>query len=285
MAQTKTHIRKTSNKHSDWDGSLPRRCDYCGATESEQIDKPQCFNVPARKSKINKRILSVTIKRMLDDSPDTSYLGEYGNEAESEYSIDRAHFEDCNSVTGNGPKLDRIAACLEKLAQKEKNCFGDSPEFKSLQEAYDELQQIADNFDDCDCGERGDMKRGQYRYFNPNWKNYKGLEEAEIRKYCLQDYERMESLNRGDFCFIGIMAEAKIGIPQGLPQTKTGQSYLLQTLTSGGLYGIESDSDKEYVASEEKNQLDELKDVLMGMGFSQRAISTAFKNVEHKDAF
>jgi hypothetical protein len=39
----------------------------------------------------SKRIHKVTIKRMVDDSPDTSWLGEYSDKATSEYSIDREH--------------------------------------------------------------------------------------------------------------------------------------------------------------------------------------------------
>ena len=47
--------------------------------------------------KNSKRILSVTVKRMVDDSPDTSWLGEYSDTRKSEFSIDRAHAEDCAS--------------------------------------------------------------------------------------------------------------------------------------------------------------------------------------------
>jgi hypothetical protein len=36
-----------------------------------------------------KRIHKVTIKRTVDDSPDTSWLGEYSNDSASDYSIDR----------------------------------------------------------------------------------------------------------------------------------------------------------------------------------------------------
>ena len=111
-----------------------------------------------------------------------------------------------------------------------------------------------------------------------------GNTAEDVRKYTRQDYERMERLNRGDWCYIGISAEAEIGIPQGKPHPVTGQSYLTQRLHSGGLWGIESDSDEKYIADEEKNQLAELKDVLLGFGFSRRAIASAFKNVERKDA-
>ena len=52
-----------------------------------------------RIAKTGNRILSVVIRRMYDESPDTSWLGEYSNSRESEFSIDRAHSEDCASVS------------------------------------------------------------------------------------------------------------------------------------------------------------------------------------------
>jgi hypothetical protein len=47
--------------------------------------------------KPSKKILTVTIKHLIDESPDTSYLGEYSNKAASDYRIDRKHAEDCPS--------------------------------------------------------------------------------------------------------------------------------------------------------------------------------------------
>src|SRR5205823_3422925 len=48
-------------------------------------------------SKTSKQILSVSIKHLIDESPDTSHLGEYSNHADSDYTIDRKHAEDCPS--------------------------------------------------------------------------------------------------------------------------------------------------------------------------------------------
>src|ERR1700677_2990868 len=52
-----------------------------------------------------KRIAKVTIKRLTDESPDTSYLGEYSNRAESDYAIDRRHSLDCPVNSGTDGKL------------------------------------------------------------------------------------------------------------------------------------------------------------------------------------
>ncbi len=168
------------------------------------------------KKRTGKRILKITIKRMIDESPDTSWLGEYSQRSTSEFSIYR------DSAIG----------------------------------------------------------RNEYRYFNPSFNyvdnNGQVLPEytaEQVRKYVRQDYERMESLNRGDWCFIGVVAEAEVWNPK---------TQVVQKIHSGGLWGIESDSEEGYIKEEENNQLAELRTELLAYGFRSRAISKAFENVEHK---
>jgi hypothetical protein len=89
----------------------------------------------------------------------------------------------------------------------------------------------------------------------------------------------MERLNRGDWCFIGIRAEAEIQLfHKPVHSLDPGQTSI-QTLTSGGLWGIESDSDREYLESVEQEELADLKTQLLVLGFSKRAISNAFKSI------
>lgn len=83
----------------------------------------------------------------------------------------------------------------------------------------------------------------------------------------------MESLHRGDWCYIGITAQAEV-VVEGV----------CQTIHSGGLWGTESDSDKAYLAEIETEQLGELRTQLHALGFSKRAIATACHNVERQDA-
>ncbi len=139
----------------------------------------------------------------------------------------------------------------------------------------------------CDCGKRGDRTSHEYRYFNPNHGNYKGSPHEEIRKYTRQDYERMESLNRGDWCYISIRAQAQVVVSEPANcltrRNLSVASGIVQTITSGGLWGIESDNDKSYLESVEKDELSDLREQLKALGFSSRAISTAFKNVERKE--
>jgi hypothetical protein len=128
--------------------------------------------------------------------------------------------------------------------------------------------------DGCDCGERGDAERGEFRYFNGCVENYKGESPEDIRKYVRQDYERMERLQRGDWCFVGIRAEAEILIP-------SGDASIVQEITSGGLWGVESDSDRDYLSEIETEELASLREQLRAVGFSIRAITTALKTLTH----
>lgn len=71
--------------------------------------------------------------------------------------------------------------------------------------------------------------------------------------------------------YIGITAEAEITL------TDARDGAPVQTIHSGGLWGIESDSDSKYLASVEQEELANLRGQLHALGFSQRAISAAFR--------
>jgi IMP cyclohydrolase len=231
------------------------------------------MNNQTASKRIAKRISKVTVKRMVDTDPDTSYLGEYSNDAETEYAIDRKHSQDCQNLEENHrqavDQLERVIAYLETVRQA-----GEPPEnvyWSAADESQDVLIELQDELQECDCN-GGDMERNEYRYFNGNVENYPGNTPEDIRKYVRQDYERMERLNRGDWCYIGIRAEAKIMIDN-----------VCQKITSGGLWGVESDSSREYFAEIEAEELYELRKQLTAVGFSKRAIATACKNIERMD--
>jgi len=67
--------------------------------------------------------------------------------------------------------------------------------------------------------------------------------------------DRREAFQRGDFSFVGVRAEAEVVI-----------EGVVQTLTSGGLWGIESDSDKEYIEDVALEEYDSLRDILKSVG-------------------
>lgn len=88
--------------------------------------------------------------------------------------------------------------------------------------------------------ERGDAGRNEYRYFIPA--RAANAQEAE------QDYDRMEAYNRGDWHMVGIYAQATVLVPDQFG------NFNVQQIRSGGLWGVESDSDMDYrrqTASEE----------------------------------
>ena len=115
---------------------------------------------------------------------------------------------------------------------------------RSMEEFYEKLP------DETEIPSRG----REYRFFKP----YAGGEESGTKDYYtygLQDFERMEGLNNGDWRFVGIVAEASVLAP-------TEESYFrTETLSSGGLWGIESDSG-DYLKEVAKEQIDDLKDHL-----------------------
>jgi hypothetical protein len=230
--------------------------------------------IDAMTKRISKRIEQVTLKRMTDDSPDTSYLGEYSDRAKTDYAIDRAHADDCPSLEHN--HADTVEA-LEHVLQyldSQRTTEGDNPDSIYWEPLDDAIGLIADTqseAQECTCS-GGDMERGEYRYFNGCVENYKGESPADIRQHIRQDYERMESLHRGDWVYIGLRAEAQVVV-----------DGMVQEITSGGLWGIESDSGREYLAEVETEELASLRQQLRALGFGTRAISTAFKNVEHAD--
>ena len=119
-----------------------------------------------------------------------------------------------------------------------------------------------------DRQERGDMGRNEFRYFNPAMSG----EQTGNPESPEQDYQRMESLNAGQWCFIGIIAKAELRNPA---------TSVTQVVRSGGLWGIESDSEKDYLASVEKGQLAELRAELLAFGIGPRGIAHAFKSVQH----
>lgn len=148
------------------------------------------------------KIESIKVKRLLDEHPDTSCIGEYTDDP-NDWSICRC--------------------CGEYLTN-------------------------------CDDEHEIPRKCRNYRFFLP----YAGGEKqgtADYQKYGKQDYDRMESLNGGNWCFIGVQAEAEVSYP--VAGGSNGHRRL-ETFTSGGLWGIESDSDDDYLAETENEQLTDL---------------------------
>ena len=69
--------------------------------------------------------------------------------------------------------------------------------------------------------------------------------------------DRKEEFERGDFSFVGVRAEADVVI-----------EGVVQTLTSAGLWGIESDSGEEYIEDTALEEYEGLRDILKAVGVS-----------------
>ena len=78
----------------------------------------------------------------------------------------------------------------------------------------------------------------------------------QVKQWIRQDTQRLNSYG-DDWVNYGCMAEAVVSYPI----SKQGDRRL-ETLTSGGLWGIESDSDDSYKTEIAKEQIEELKDHL-----------------------
>jgi hypothetical protein len=87
---------------------------------------------------------------------------------------------------------------------------------------------------------------------------------GSLRKTAQHYYEeeqyRIESYNDGNWCMLGCYALCKVYIPQG------EKYFSMQTFRSGGLWGIESDSGREYTRSVEQTEIEDLKSILVALG-------------------
>jgi len=108
-----------------------------------------------------------------------------------------------------------------------------------------------------DREEKGDRRHGERRYF-VGGANYVGEPEVEARKYALQDYARMESYNRGEWTTLGISVEADV-------EVKIDSGLIIQTVASGGLWGVESDGDDAHRREVAGEQLAELQEILSAL--------------------
>jgi hypothetical protein len=129
-----------------------------------------------------------------------------------------------------------------------------------------------------DRQETGHWKHGEYRYFVPavakGQINYDStLSDEEREKYANQDHERMESLEDGKWYMLGVQAVCRLKISYD-----GGKNWHLQDIHSGGLWGIESDSEESYIKEQEDEQLDELKRLVVTLGVPQEVADEEFKH-------
>ena len=75
-------------------------------------------------------------------------------------------------------------------------------------------------------------------------------------EYARQDEERLNAYKRGEWEMICIKAVATVHIPI------FDNAIRVHTIDSGGLWGVESDNDESYLQEIEKDQINEVKEIL-----------------------
>ena len=77
--------------------------------------------------------------------------------------------------------------------------------------------------------------------------------------------EQLAAYQNGDFTFVGVRAEAEVVI-----------EGVVQTLTSGGMWGVESDS-KEYIEEVAVEEYAALREILTSIGVSTSQVPVGDK--------
>jgi hypothetical protein len=206
------------------------------------------------------RIESARIERVADYDADTSTIGEY-TDKRTDWAICRHCGEYVAIAEKDNERADEIETEIIDLENEENYEAADNSE------AIRELKRELDSLDLHTC----QKSSREYNYFTP----YAGGETPgteDYQKYGKQDFKRMEGLNNGDWNFIGIIAKAEI----------ITESGTIQTIRSGGLWGIESDAGT-YLDEVAQEELENLRAELTALGFGKRSINYAFKNVETVD--
>jgi hypothetical protein len=207
------------------------------------------------------QIIAIRGEMVIDESPDTSYLGEYSDQP-AEWAIVRETGEFCHKVYQRQRLIADIQDRIDDYHDYDyygKYLDSDSEYEKRL---LIRLKNIRAS------GETSFPSRGrEYVFFHPYASGEKPGTK-EYRKYAMHDFQRMRSYCNGDWCFIGIVAKAQI---------RNNETHVVQTLHSCGLWGIESDSG-DYLNEVAKEQLHSLKYELLALGIGERAIQYALKN-------
>lgn len=205
------------------------------------------------------RILNVALVTRYDESPDTSYIGEYTNSADNGVMV----AETGEFYSDVRRRLMIINKCWE--------LSGDHAAEENLERAkywYTKAERLEKKWEDLN--NLGSDRR-RCSFFRP----YAGGEPVgskDWREYAKQDWQRITAYNECRWCLVGVIAEAEITL---------GGSDVVQRITGGGLWGIESDSGDACFAEIDAHELAGLKTELAALGFGGRAIAEAFKNVKH----
>ena len=116
---------------------------------------------------------------------------------------------------------------------------------------------------------RGDCRQNEYPYFIAAM----SAEDTGNPQSVEQDYQRAEAFNRGEWSYMGVRAVAVVEV-----------LGVRQTVTSGSVWGLESDSDDGDFAEVGAGELDSLHDILAELGFTGKDIDAAMSGVNRAGA-
>lgn len=114
----------------------------------------------------------------------------------------------------------------------------------------------------------------EYRFFKPEAGGEKPGTE-DFRKYGLQDWERAEALERCEWCYLRVWAEARV-----VARFEGGNCGTMQRIRSSGTGGIPSDDDYADVVDDE---LGSLKAELLAFGMEENEIDAAIAAMKKKE--
>ena len=95
-------------------------------------------------------------------------------------------------------------------------------------------------------------------FLQQDYAEVKNIKERE--KYLKQDKERLNAYNNNEFDFLGISAKAEVSYEMDNVYPKGNRR--IEWLSSGGLWGIESDCGEKELKQVEDEQLENLKEHL-----------------------
>jgi len=206
-------------------------------------------------------IEQVRIKRMIDNDPDTSYLGRYTDDI------------------GPGVVIRKYDEFYERIpTEMERDSNGrfigkeepDIPLYSNEYVGFRPANHIPHNPDNWKHVSRADKKAVREKFGS--------LKKADYA-YALEDYNRFEGLTRGDWYYIGIEVDATVSI------SVAGRCLNSIVVQSGGLWGIESDSGDVEINDIISDEKESLRKELQSMGFPDDQIDAAFKGAVVKSEF
>jgi hypothetical protein len=180
------------------------------------------------------------IEWQYDDSPDLSYLGEYTDQP-GEWQVDRKEGRLLGEYIENETEWMEEPATQIKADELEADGMEVNWNYDEREDGTTVCSLYYWGYEILAADLRSTYEHNSYRYFAPAVDNYKGSPKDELIKYAIQDYERMEDLNRQHWFVCGCVVTMKI---EG------------EEVAYASLWGIESDAG-DYLKEVEEDLIDE----------------------------